>query len=131
MATIKQFEDIQAWITARKLSKEVFHIFQSEPAKWDFPLKDQVNSSLGSVMDNIAEGFERGGSKEFIQFLFISKGSSGESRSQIYRMFDRGYISEEEFDRFIGEILGISRQIMGLIMYLKKSEIKGDKYKKG
>lgn len=131
MATIKQFEDIQAWITARNLSKEVFHIFQSEPAKWDFPLKDQVNSSLGSVMDNIAEGFERGGSKEFIQFLFISKGSSGESRSQIYRMFDRGYISKAEFDHFIEEILGISRQIMGLIMYLKKSEIKGDKFKKG
>lgn len=129
MATIKRFEDIQAWIAARKLSQEIYQVFQRDHAKRDFSLKDQINSSLGSIMDNIAEGFERGGTKEFIQFLFISKGSAGEARSQLYRMVDRGYITKEEFDRYNSEIQSISRQIMGLISYLKKSEIKGDKYK--
>lgn len=94
MAIIRTFEDIESWVKARKLADEIFRISNRENMRRDFALKDQVNRSIGSVMDNIAEGFERGGNKEFIQYLFIAKGSAGETRSQLYRMLDRQCISK-------------------------------------
>ena len=85
MATIKRFEDLEIWQNARKLSKEIIQISVTTDLKNDYRLKDQIKSSAGSIMDNIAEGFERDGNLEFRQFLSISKGSSGETRSQLYR----------------------------------------------
>jgi four helix bundle protein len=83
MATIKRFEDLEIWQNARKLSKVIIEISVVADLKNDYRLKDQVKSSAGSVMDNIAEGFERDGNLEFRQFLSIAKGSSGETRSQL------------------------------------------------
>ena len=97
MSTWKSFEDTEIWQLTREFCKNVYQIIQHDGLSTDYRLKDQINGSSGSVMDNIAEGFERGGNKEFIQFLSIAKGSAGESRSQLYRIYDRKYISEKEF----------------------------------
>lgn len=88
MATILRFEDLEVWQKAREISKYVFLLTNKDNFSRDFSLKDQINRSCGSAMDNIAEGFERDGNKEFINFLTISKGSVGEIRSQTYRAFD-------------------------------------------
>ena len=128
MAKIERFEDIEAWKDARKLDSYIFSIFQEEPASKDFPLKNQIFSSAGSVMDNIAEGFERSGNKEFHQFLAISKGSCGEVRSQLYRCLDRGYIDEEQFEILKDRCLDLSKQISGFMSYLRSSDLKGSKF---
>lgn len=98
MATIKRFEDIQSWQKARELCKILGGLIEEGIFKQSYKLISQIERSSGSIMDNIAEGFERGGNKEFIQFLYISKGSCGEFRSQLYRALDRHYLSQEEFD---------------------------------
>ncbi len=98
MATVKRFEDLEIWQLARQLSKEIFELTKSGDLSKDFKLRDQMRSSSGSTMDNIAEGFERNGNKEFSQFLSIAKGSNGELRSQLTRIFDREYITQTEFD---------------------------------
>ena len=129
MSTIKSFEEIEAWKKGRVLADEIFKIFLNTPASRDFGLKDQIGRSIGSVMDNIAEGFERGGNREFIQFLSIAKGSAAETQSQLYRVLDRRYIAQEDFDRMYKETLAIIRLLGGLIAYLKKSGFKGPKFK--
>ncbi|MBL7846704.1 MAG: four helix bundle protein [Cyclobacteriaceae bacterium] len=129
MAAIERFEDIRSWQLARRLAHEIFLVTQREPVRYDFSLKDQINKSMGSIMDNIAEGFERDGNKEFIQFLFISKASAGEARSQWYRMFDRNYTSGAEYERIMAELNQISYLIKRLINYLKESEMKGSKFR--
>ncbi|MFP4089094.1 MAG: four helix bundle protein [Cyclobacteriaceae bacterium] len=85
MATIKSFEELDSWQKARRLCYEVFKVSSQEPFCRDFALKDQILRASGSVMDNIAEGFGRGGNKEFVQFLFYAKGSCVEVKSQLYR----------------------------------------------
>ena len=96
MSTIKQFEDLEIWQSARRLAKEIQVISNETDLKFDCKFNEQIKSSSGSVMDNIAEGFERDGNLEFRQFLSIAKGSAGETRSQLYRAFDYGYITEEK-----------------------------------
>ena len=129
MATFQKFEDIEAWQRARKLTREIYTVSNENPFSKDFGLRDQIRKASVSVMSNIAEGFERGGTKEFIQFLSIAKGSSGELRSQLYVALDQGYLKEEMFDRLLVTALETSRMISGLINYLRKSKMKGTKYK--
>jgi four helix bundle protein len=128
MATIQKFEDIKVWQKARGICKEVFTITNSKEFQDDYWFKHQIRSSSGSVMDNITEGFERGGRKEFIQFLGFAKGSSGELRSQLIRAYDQNYIDTKTFERMNKEALEIAKMIMGFIEYLKKSNVKGQKY---
>jgi four helix bundle protein len=129
MATVNSFEDLEIWKMAREFCKDVFRITNYENFSKDYRMKDQIKASSGSIMDNIAEGFERNGNKEFAQFLYISKGSCGESRSQLYRALDFKYIAEDEFILLKNKTLQISQAIGSLINYLKNTEIKGTKYK--
>jgi four helix bundle protein len=129
MAKIEKFEDLEVWQVARELCKIVYSLTNKNPFCKDFELVRQIRKSSGSIMDNIAEGYERDGNKEFIQFLSISKGSCGEVRSQSYRALDQSYISKEEFEELYNIASSISKMLSGFINYLRKSEINGIKYK--
>ena len=129
MATIGRFEEIVSWKESRKLNQLIGDLIDTGKFKHSYRLINQIEGSAGSIMDNIAEGFERGGNKEFIQFLYIGKGSCGELRSQLYRALDRRYILQEEFDSFSLQAMKISSLIQKLINYLETSETKGIKYK--
>lgn len=126
---INNFEDIIAWQKARELDRIIFTLIQNSLIKSDFALKDQMLRSSGSIMDNIAEGFDRDGNKEFIHSLTISKGSCSELRSQLYRAIDRGYINNNDFDHIKNLSLEVNKIIGGLIKYLAHSTIKGTKFK--
>lgn len=129
MATVNNFEDLEIWKLAREICQDVYKIINYPKFSKDFGLVRQINDSSGSVMDNIAEGFEREGNKEFGQFLFISKGSCGECRSQLIRAFDRQYISETEFKTIYNKLSEEGVKIKNFINYLKNSNMKGNKYK--
>ncbi len=129
MATIKRFEDLEVWQKARELCNLVYPLTLKDSFVRDFKLRDQINGSSGSVMDNIAEGFERDGKGEFRQFLSIAKGSCGEVRSQLYRAIDRKHISQEEFQKCFSLAEEVIRKLGSFINYLNTSEIKGLKYK--
>ncbi len=128
MASIKKFEDLEVWKDARMLCRMIFKLINKPEFKSDRGLSNQINRSSGSVMDNIAEGFDRGGNKEFIYFLGISKASCGEVRSQLYRAFDRNYITKDEFEISIEKTKHISGRLTNLIKYLKQTDNKGLKY---
>lgn len=129
MATIEHFEDILSWKESRELNKKVGNLIDSGRFKNSYRLINQIEGSAGSIMDNIAEGFERGGNKEFMQFLYIAKGSCGELRSQLYRALDRNYIQQKEFDDLTVHAMKISSLVQKLITYLVNTENKGAKYK--
>jgi four helix bundle protein len=120
---------LEIWKLAREICKDIYVIINYPKFSKDFGLVRQINDSSGSVMDNIAEGFEREGNKEFSQFLFISKGSCGECRSQLIRAFDRQYISETEFKTIYNKLSEEGVKIKNFISYLKNSDMKGNKYK--
>jgi four helix bundle protein len=126
---VERFEDLEIWQLARELHNYVFKVSSKEPFCRDFKLRDQIRSSSGSIMDNLAEGFERDGNREFCQFLSIAKGSCGECRSQSYRAFDNEYISEEIFKELTRRAEELSRKIYRFTEYLKQSDLKGPKFK--
>jgi four helix bundle protein len=125
VATFKAFTEITAWQKARRLSVDIFKLTAQAPFSRDFALKDQINRSSGSIMDNIAEGFGRGSKNEFVNFLTYSKGSAAETSSQLYRAYDRKYITETDFENLKNDVEEISRILNGLIAYLNKSDIRG------
>ena len=129
MATIKRFEEIKAWQKARTLNSKVGDLIDRGQFKKSYRLINQIEGSAGSIIDNIAEGFERSGNKEFIQFLYVAKGSCGEFRSQLYRATDRKYLDQEEFDELYKIAIEVIVMIQKLIDYLEQSELKGIKYK--
>ena len=128
MATISNFEDLEIWQLARQQANEIYLLYIIDPFSRDWELKNQINAAAGSVMDNIAEGFERSGNKEFSNFLLISKGSNGEVRSQLYRACDRNYITTEKFEELKFKCITLSKKITAFIKYLKESERKGFRY---
>ena len=129
MATITRFEDLEIWQLARELSKEIYALTFIEPIKSDFRLRDQMRGSSGSVMDNIAEGFERGSKLEFINSLSYSKGEVGELKSQLYRSLDNKYISQEIFDDLYSKADKLTKKITTFITYLNSTKIRGQKFK--
>jgi len=129
MAKVKKFEDIQSWKKARSLTKEIYEVTLTGPFGTDFGLRDQIRRATVSILSNIAEGFERGGDKEFLHFLSIAKGSAGELRAQLYVALDQKYISAKVFDALTTEATEISQLLSGFMRYLKRSDLRGNKLK--
>lgn len=122
------FEKLEVWKEARILCQAINDQILSNVEIKDYPLKDQINRSTASVMDNISEGQGRGGNKEFIQFLYLSRGSISEVKSQLIRAMDREYISEKQYLELIKHCSEILRMLNGLIKYLKTSDFTGNKF---
>jgi four helix bundle protein len=120
MATVKQFEDLQVWQEARSLAQETYRITNERLFRRDFGLRDQITRAAISTMSNIAEGFERGSRKEFIQFLNVAKASNGEARSQLYLALDQKYIDEATFSGLRESTLSLSRRLATFISYLER-----------
>jgi len=129
MATIQKFEDIEAWQKARELTRQVYTLSGSGQFARDFGLRDQIRRAAVSIMSNIAEGFERSGSGEFLQFLAIAKGSAGEIEAQLYVALDQKYITNEQFNATRNLAGSTKKLIAGFMNYLKRSNLKGQKYK--
>jgi four helix bundle protein len=129
MGGFRSFEEITAWQQGRELVREVYRVTSTGSFRKDYGLRDQIRRAAVSVVSNIAEGFERGGNKEFIQYLYHAKGSCGEVRTQLYVSRDLEYLSEDTFKQLRKLTIRTSELIWGLIRYLKESELKGNKYK--
>ncbi|MBN2174742.1 MAG: four helix bundle protein [Bacteroidales bacterium] len=129
MAKFKKFEEIEAWKKTRTLCRHIYKESNEASFQKEYTLMNQLKRSSGSIMDNIAEGFERGGNKEFIHFLFISKGSAAETKSQLYRALDQNLLTNERFNSLYDLANEISYMIGKLIHYLKESDFKGIKFK--
>ncbi len=129
MTTVRGFEDLDAWQMARKLANEIYASSSSGAFAKDFVLRDQMRRAAISVLSNVAEGFERGGNAEFIQFLSIAKGSVGEVRAQAYIALDQGYIDRSKFEQLQTLASDVGKKLGGLIAYLKRSGLAGAKYK--
>jgi four helix bundle protein len=119
MATARQFEDLAVWQEARQLVAAVYQSTKQRAFQADFGLRDQIRRAAVSTMSNIAEGFERGSRKEFIQFLNIAKGSNGEVRSQLQAALDQKYISDAEFIVLRDSAILLSKKLSAFIRYLE------------
>ena len=129
MAVARDFEDLGIFQKARELSKKIYPITQRGEFKHDTRFVQQIRAAAGSIMDNIAEGFERTGNKEFLNFLYIAKGSCGEVRSQLIRANDVGYLTPEEYNELYTDCRKLSASIMNFIKELKGSDLAGAKFK--
>ena len=130
MSEIHKIDDLRVWQNARVLCKIIYTLTHKEDFEKDFRFVQQIRAAAGSIMDNIAEGYGRGGNKEFIQFLSIAKGSTQEVLSQLYRAYDVQHITEQDFIETKQLLNTISVMLHNLIERLKQSDIKGSKYNK-
>jgi len=129
MATFRCVEEIEAWQKARLLVRKLYAVSSKGAFSKDFALRDQIRRAGVSVLSNISEGFERSGSGEFAQFLAIAKGSLGEIKAQLYVALDQKYIDQTSFDEFMIELDMTARMISGLMTYLRKTKMRGTKFK--
>ena len=127
--SVRYFEDFEIWKLSRKLTNKIYSISKDGKFAKDFGLRDQIRRAAVSIMSNIAEGYERGGNQEFIQFLSIAKASCGEVRSQLYVVMDQGYTNKKECEQLIDNGRKLSIMINHFIEYLKGGTYKGTKYK--
>lgn len=128
MANIEKFEDILAWQKGRELTQLIYRATRKGEFAKDFALRDQIRRAVISITSNIAEGFERGENKEFIQFLSHSKGSCGEVRSQLHVALNETYVNQTQWQQLHDRCLEISRLLDGFVKYLQQTEIKGRKF---
>ena len=129
MATVNRFEDLEIWQLARNLYRKISRLADKLKNNHDYRFADQMKSAAGSIMDNIAEGFERNSRLEFLNSLSISKGESGELKSQLYRSLDDIYITKEEFEELYEDTDKVSKKIANFVKYLNSSKVKGLKFK--
>ena len=125
---METFEDLAIFLKARELSKQVYQITRQGEFKYDSRFVQQIRASAGSVMDNIAEGYERQGNKEFKNFLYIAKGSCGELRSQVMRAHDVNFITDETYNQMYADCKKLSIAIANFIKTIKDLEFKGTRY---
>lgn len=128
MSKVQKFEDLAIFQSARNLCKKVYAITKEGEFSRDSRFVQQIHASSGSVMDNIAEGFEREGNKEFVNFLYIAKGSCGEVRSQIIRASDIGFIDKDTATRLYNDCMGLSKAISAFIKSIRASDYRGSKH---
>ena len=128
MSKVEKFEDLAIFQSARSLCKEVYEITKDGEFHKDSRFVQQIRAAAGSVMDNIAEGFERQGNKEFVNFLYIAKGSCGEVRSQIIRASEVGFIDKDTATRLYNDCMGLSKAISTFIKSIKSSDFTGSKF---
>lgn len=128
MAHYEKFEDLEIFKLARVQCRDIWNLINTTSLQQDYKLRDQINGSSGSVMDNIAEGFGRGGNREFIQFLGFARGSNNETKSQLLRCLDRNHISAKECQELCANSEILNEQISKFSNYLKKSEKRGSKF---
>ncbi len=129
MALINKIEDLKVWQEARVLDKLVFEFLYNNSYLKDYDLKNQVNPASGSIMDNIAEGFGRGGNKDFRQFLTVARGFCAKVRSQVIRATDRNYTTIDQSNELLEKLELVTKMINGFIKYLYNTDLKGSKYK--
>jgi four helix bundle protein len=128
MTRFNNIEEMEVWQKSRRLTNEIYRVTRNAPLSKDFLLCNQIRKTAISIPSNIAEGFERDGNKEFLQFLSIAKGSAGELKSQLYITVDQKYISETEFTGLMIQLADVANMIGGLMKYLRQSKMKGSKF---
>ena len=128
MAHYTSYQDLDIYKLAREVTNDVWDLIVTTPLGNDYKLRDQINGSSGSIMDNIAEGFGRGGNKEFINFLSYARGSCCETEAQLQRALDRKHLSNEQFQDLFNKASSLNNQISKFMNYLKASERKGPKF---
>jgi four helix bundle protein len=129
VGTIHRFEDLEVWRLAREQPANFQLLARETSLLSDFALKDQMNASVGSVMDCIAEGFDRSGNAEFRNFLLIAKGSNGEYRSQLHRCYDRSHLTETRYEELLQKNVVLGNKLTAFIEYLKQTSFKGQRYR--
>ena len=130
MAKVEHFEDLEVWRLGREICRDIEELFLNTALGKRYKLRDQMDSSSGSIMDNIAEGFGRGGNLEFRNFLSYSRGSCAELKLQLYRAKDKNLISEEEFKNLSEKCEKVIAKITSFISFLNRSQYKGSKFKR-